>query len=175
MLIFVFHHYKWKPFTKMSKWLFPVSANTQQLRHRTQAGQSNSTPQVKGRVQFSFLAQPLNHPSSVSSHLKACFLNVKYILCYLPHNHAKCFGGEWVLVWGLIFLELFPVLHPNLYPTDPKRHLKNPHIHRLGPFCWGAVSQWLLFFMLAVHQIKTQTIDEECELMGREVNQLLLN
>lgn len=70
----------------------------------------------------------------------------------------------------MVFLELFPVLHPNLYTTAPTTHLKNPHIHCLGPFCWGAVSQWLQFFMLFVHQIKTETIHEECELMGTEVN-----
>lgn len=127
------------------------------------------TAPLQLRVQFSFLAQPHNHPSSVSSHLYACFLKVKYILCYLPYNYAKLFGGEWVLVWGFDFLELLPIPHPNLCPTAPKTHLKNPHIHWLRPFCWGAVSQWCPFFMLAVHQIKTETTEDECELMGTEV------
>lgn len=71
-------------------------------------------------------------------------------------------------VW--FFLELFPVPRPNLYPIALKTHFKNPHIHWLEPFCWGAVSQWLPFFMLVVHQIKTETTEEECELTGTKVN-----
>lgn len=74
------------------------------------------------------------------------------------------------LVWGFdfFFRTISRPSHPNLCPTVPKAHLKNPHILWLGPFCWRAVSQWLPFFMLVVHQIKTETTDEECELMGTE-------
>lgn len=77
------------------------------------------------------------------------------------------FGG---LDFFFFFLELFPVHHSNLYSTAPTTHLKNPHIHWLGPFCWEAVSQWLPFFMLVVQQIKAETTDEGYELMGTEIN-----